>query len=176
MLIFRQKSFQFCTPPLKKPDNPYYHIVYGRPINQSDFEYSFLIGRPVLNSRRKFQADRLLDKPDTLPGYQQVHYFYRNTAMQQSYKLCPSLSTQQQKQLSCCERKSLFQKNMYIKTCMYIKSMQYNAYCAKGGFLSEKSGGFLLLPTLPKNIPFYYPKLLHPVHSIDKIIIKVNTF
>ena len=49
---------------------------------------------------------------------------------------------------------------------MYIKSMQYNAYCAKGGFLSEKSAGFLLLPTLPKNIPFYYPKLLHPVHDI----------
>ena len=32
----------------------------------------------------------------------------------------------------------------------------------KGGFLSEKSGGFLLLPTLQKNILFYYPKLLHP--------------
>ena len=47
---------------------------------------------------------------------------------------------------------------------------------AKGGFLSEKSGGFLLLPTLQKNIPFYYPKLLHPVHSIEKIIIKFDTF
>ena len=46
----------------------------------------------------------------------------------------------------------------------------------KGGFLSEKSGGFLLLPTLQKNIPFYYPKLLHPVHSIDKIREKINNF
>ena len=54
---------------------------------------------------------------------------------------------------------------------MYIKSMQYNAYCAKGGFLSEKSGGFLLLPTLPKNIPIYYPKLLHQVHGNDKMSI-----
>ena len=42
----------------------------------------------------------------------------------------------------------------------------------KDGFcLSEKSGGFLLLPILQKNILFYYPKLLHPVHDIDKIII-----
>ena len=48
--------------------------------------------------------------------------------------------------------------------------------CAKGGLLSEKSGGFLLLPTLQKNIPFYYPKLLHPVHGVDKIIIEFNTF
>ena len=39
--------------------------------------------------------------------------------------------------------------------------------CAKGGLLSEKSGGFLLLPTLQKNIPFYYPKLLYPVRGID---------
>ena len=37
----------------------------------------------------------------------------------------------------------------------------------KGGFLSVKSGGFLFLPILQKNIPFYYPKLLHPVRGID---------
>ena len=47
---------------------------------------------------------------------------------------------------------------------------------SKGGFLSEKSGGFLLLQTLQKHTPFYYPKLLHPVHGIDKIIIEFNTF
>ena len=35
----------------------------------------------------------------------------------------------------------------------------------KGGFLAEKSGGFLLLLTLPKNILFYCPKLLHPGHG-----------
>ena len=47
----------------------------------------------------------------------------------------------------------------------------------KDGFLSEKSGGFLLLPILQKNIPFYYPKLLHPVHGIDKMsIVKKFTF
>ena len=44
----------------------------------------------------------------------------------------------------------------------------------KGGFLSEKSGGFLLLP---KNVPFYYPKLLNPVHGNDKMsILKKITF
>ena len=49
--------------------------------------------------------------------------------------------------------------------------------CAKRGFLSEKSGGYLLLPTLPKSIPLYYPKLLHPVHGIDKMsFLKKNTF
>ena len=44
----------------------------------------------------------------------------------------------------------------------------------KDGFcLSEKSGGFLLLPILQKNILFYYPKL----HGSDKIsILKKFTF
>ena len=34
--------------------------------------------------------------------------------------------------------------------------------CTKGGLESESAR---------INIPFYYPKLLHPVHDIDKIII-----
>ena len=52
------------------------------------------------------------------------------------------------------------------------RGTRYNLikWSIKGGFLSEKSGGFslLLLQTLPKNIPFYYPKLLHLVHVTDK--------
>ena len=48
---------------------------------------------------------------------------------------------------------------------------------AKGGVLSEKSGGILLLPNIQRNIPFYYPKLLHPDHGIDKMsIVKKITF
>ena len=39
--------------------------------------------------------------------------------------------------------------------------------CGKGIFFkSEGSGGFLLLQ---KDIPNIYPKLLHPVHGIDKM-------
>ena len=38
--------------------------------------------------------------------------------------------------------------------------------CSKGTFKSEGSGGFLLLQ---KDIPNLYPKLLHPVHGIDKM-------
>ena len=38
--------------------------------------------------------------------------------------------------------------------------------CSNGIFKSEGSGGFLLLQ---KDIPNLYPKLLHPVHGIDKM-------
>ena len=46
----------------------------------------------------------------------------------------------------------------------------------KVGLLSEKSGVFLLLRTLQKNIQFHYLKLLHPVHAIYKILIKFYIF
>ena len=36
----------------------------------------------------------------------------------------------------------------------------------KGGFKSEGVEGF---SNLPKYIPFFYPKLFHPVHGIDKM-------
>ena len=39
---------------------------------------------------------------------------------------------------------------------------------AKGGFKSEDVEGF---SNLQKYIPFFYPKLLHPVHGNDKILI-----
>ena len=58
----------------------------------------------------------------------------------------------------------------------FSKSQEPWHTMCKGGFMSEKSGGFLLLPTLPKNIPFYYPKLSYPVHGIDKIIIEFDIF
>ena len=41
----------------------------------------------------------------------------------------------------------------------------------KGGFLAEKSGEFFTSPNSPKNIPFYHPKLLHPVYGNDKMSI-----
>ena len=40
-------------------------------------------------------------------------------------------------------------------------------YHSKGGFKSEDVEGF---SNLPKYIPFFYPKLLHPVHGIDKML------
>ena len=74
------------------------------------------------------------------------------------------------------------QKMMYCNSnstyaiCIHICIQCYHNM-AKGGVLSEKSGGFLLLPNLQKNIPFYYPKLLHPVYGIDKMsILKKFTF
>ena len=39
---------------------------------------------------------------------------------------------------------------------------------AKGGFKSEDVKGFL---NLQKYIPFFYPKLFHPVHGNDEILI-----
>ena len=41
----------------------------------------------------------------------------------------------------------------------------------EGGLKSEGTGGVLLLQ---KKIPNIYPKLLHPVHIIDKIFIAYN--
>ena len=38
----------------------------------------------------------------------------------------------------------------------------------KGGLKSESAGGFSIAII---DIPFYYPKLLGPVHGIDKLII-----
>ena len=38
----------------------------------------------------------------------------------------------------------------------------------KGGFKSEDVEGF---SNLQKYIPFFYPKLLHPVHGNNKILI-----
>ena len=61
-------------------------------------------------------------------------------------------------------------------TSIFVYLISFITNCLKGGFLSEKSGGFLLLPTFPKNIPFYYPKLLHPVHGIDKIFNIIQYF
>ena len=46
----------------------------------------------------------------------------------------------------------------------------------KGGFMSEKSGGFLLLQFLQTYTPKNYPKLLHPVQGIDKILLEFNIF
>ena len=44
----------------------------------------------------------------------------------------------------------------------------------KGGLKSESAGEFSIAII---NIPFYYPKLLHPLHGIDKMsIIKKFTF
>ena len=40
--------------------------------------------------------------------------------------------------------------------------------CTKGGLKSESAGGFSIAIL---NIPFYYPKLLRPVHGIEKLII-----
>ena len=42
--------------------------------------------------------------------------------------------------------------------------------------MSEKSGGFLLLKFLQTLTPKNYPKLLYPVHGVDKIIIEFNSF
>ena len=46
----------------------------------------------------------------------------------------------------------------------------------KGGIISEKSEGFLHLQLSKKNTPKHYPKLLHPVHGNDKLLIKYNMF
>ena len=44
----------------------------------------------------------------------------------------------------------------------------------KGGLKSESAGGFFIVII---NIPFYYFKLLHPLHGINKIlIVKKFTF
>ena len=42
--------------------------------------------------------------------------------------------------------------------------------------MSEKSGGFLLLQFFQTYTPKNYPELLHPVHSIDKILVEFNIF
>ena len=67
-----------------------------------------------------------------------------------------------------------------LVVAIMITDLEFRAKQAtgcRGGFLSEKSGGFLLVPSLQKNIPFYYTKLLHPVHGIDKIsMVKKLTF
>ena len=42
--------------------------------------------------------------------------------------------------------------------------------------MSEKSGGFLLLQFLQTYTPKNYPKLLHPVHDIDKILVEFDVF
>ena len=45
---------------------------------------------------------------------------------------------------------------------------------AKGGFLSEKFGKIF---HLPKNIPFFCFKFVHPIHDIDNMsIVKKSTF
>ena len=44
----------------------------------------------------------------------------------------------------------------------------------KGGIISEGTGGFLLLQISKINIPKHYPKLLHPLHGNDKILIRFN--
>ena len=47
----------------------------------------------------------------------------------------------------------------------------------KGGLKSESAGYFFIAIFAIINIPFYYPKLLHPLHSIDKMsIFKTFTF
>ena len=40
--------------------------------------------------------------------------------------------------------------------------------------MSEDTGGFLLLQISKINTPKHYPKLLHPVHGNDKILIGFN--
>ena len=40
--------------------------------------------------------------------------------------------------------------------------------------MSEDTGGFLLLQISKINIPKHYPKLLHPLHGNDKILIGFN--
>ena len=43
--------------------------------------------------------------------------------------------------------------------------------------LSQKAQNSFFIATFGIiNIPFYYPKLLHPVHGIDKLLISSNTF
>jgi hypothetical protein len=42
--------------------------------------------------------------------------------------------------------------------------------------MSEKSGGFLLLKFLQTLTPKNYPKLLHPVHAIDRILVEFDIF
>ena len=39
----------------------------------------------------------------------------------------------------------------------------------KGGFKSKSAGYFFIANFAIINILFYYPRLLHPLHSIDKI-------
>ena len=41
-----------------------------------------------------------------------------------------------------------------------------------GGIMSEDTGGFLPLQISKIDIPKHYPKLLHPLHGIDKILIR----
>ena len=56
----------------------------------------------------------------------------------------------------------------------HIVSLLFNRHKAKGGLKSESGGGFSIAII---NIPFYYPKLLHPLHGIDKMsILKKFTF
>ena len=49
---------------------------------------------------------------------------------------------------------------------MYLSLDTPHNYFGKGGIMSEDTGGLLLFQ---KNIQNLYPKLLHPVHGIDKM-------
>ena len=49
-----------------------------------------------------------------------------------------------------------------------MRGQQFINFLAKGGLKSESAGGFSIAVI---NIPFYYPKLLRPVHDIDKLMI-----
>ena len=57
----------------------------------------------------------------------------------------------------------------FTKTRAFVYQSCQNI--SKGGIISEKSEGFLHLQLSKKNTPKHYPKLLHPVHGNDKILI-----
>ena len=52
--------------------------------------------------------------------------------------------------------------------CVMSLGNHENEGMVKGGFLSEKFGQFF---HLPKNIPFFCFKFVHPIHDIDNMSI-----
>ena len=68
-----------------------------------------------------------------------------------------------------------FPKPRHLLPCFFEIDLPIKLL-TKGEIISEKSEGFLHLQLSKKNTPKHYPKLLHPVHGNDKILIKYNLF
>ena len=62
----------------------------------------------------------------------------------------------------------------FNRVFIQLQSNDFNIEESKGGFLSEKFGKNF---HLPKNIPFFCFKFVHPIHDIDNMsIVKKSTF
>ena len=57
------------------------------------------------------------------------------------------------------------------KSSSFLKGPRVPIILVKLALSQKVQDSFFIANFVMINIPFYYPKLLHPIHSIDKLII-----